>query len=119
MSTMSMSLPSGKEIQITFPDNLAGTAMNAMIPEIVRVAAAVIAKSGGNIVSATVASYEETKAKIVFYQEYGNVLREEVIPVVAKAKAFQDGRDILEKMGLDRDILDDSNSDLNQRRRGG
>lgn len=108
----------GIEIQLAHPEDLPAAALASAIPQVVRIAAEVIAKSGGNIVTAAIVAYEETTAKIVFYQEHGRVLREEVIPVVAKAKAYQTGRDTLNKMDLDDDILKEAQEELNRRRKG-
>lgn len=116
MSDQIISVKPGVEIQLTYPDNLSSAVVSALVPSIVRTAAEVITKSGANIVSVAVQTYEETYAKIVFYQEHGRVLREEVIPIVAKAKAFQDGRNMLNKIGLDDDILSEAQDELNKRR---
>jgi hypothetical protein len=119
MSTSTkLTLPSGVEIQLSHPEDLSTTALNLMIPQIIKTATEVIAKSGGNIVSAVVEAYETTTAKIVFYQEQGRVLREEIIPVMAKAKAYQSGRNALNSMELDDDILKEAQDELDKRRRG-
>lgn len=107
----------GIDIQLSHPEDLPATALAAMIPQVAKIAAEAIGKTGGNIIAAAVVAYEETTAKIVFYQEHGRVLREEVIPVVAKAKAYQSGRDTLNKMKLDDDILNEAQEELNKRRK--
>lgn len=105
----------GVEIQLSHPDDMPASALATAIPQVVKSAAEIIAKSGNNIVAATIAAYEETSAKIVFYQEHGRVLREEVIPLIAKAKAYQTGRDALDSMALDNDILVEAQQELNRR----
>lgn len=109
----------GVDIQLSHPEDLPATALAAVIPQVAKAAAEIIAKTGGNIITAAVVAYEETTAKITFYQEHGRVLREEVIPIVAKAKAYQTGRDTLNKMGLDDDILNEAQEELNRRRKKG
>lgn len=113
----SITVAPGIDIQLSHPEDIPAKALSAIIPYVVRTAAEILAKSGGNIIAAAVVAYEETTAKIVFYQEHGRVLREEIIPVVAKAKAYQTGRDTLNKMKLDDDILSEAQEELNKRRR--
>jgi hypothetical protein len=108
----------GVEIKLSNPENIPSAVISALIPQVVKTAAEIITKSGSNIISATVEAYETTTAKIVFYQEQGRVLREEVIPVLAKAKAYQNGRDALRGMNLDADILQEFQDELDKRRRG-
>ena len=118
MSSIKIPLPSGKEIVLSHPEDLAASAVSALIPQVAKTATEVIARSGANIITAVVEVYEETYAKIVFYQEHGRVLREEVIPVLAKAQAYQDGRQVLKNSGLDDDIRREAEEELNRRRRG-
>lgn len=118
LDSTKISVIPGVDIQLSHPDDLPAKALSIIIPNVVKIAAEVIAKSGGNLVSAAVVAYEETSAKIVFYQEHGRVLREEVIPVVAKAKAYQTGRETLNKMDLDNDIRNEAQAELNRRRKG-
>lgn len=111
-----ISSPNG-EIQLSVPPELPSTALAVVIPQIIVMASKEFSDSTGNIIQAVVSEVVETTAKIVFYQEHGRVLREEVIPVIAKAKAYQDGRDILNRMGLDDEILEEAQNELNKRRR--
>lgn len=103
-----------RDIQLSVSDDLPSSSLNVIIPQVLKLA---IEEPTKNIVSAIVELYEETHAKIVFYQEYGRILREEIIPVIAKAKAYQSGRDMLNSMGLDDDILKDAQAELNKLRR--
>jgi hypothetical protein len=114
-NNMKIIVAPGVEIQLSHPDDMPPAALANAIPQVIKSATEIIAKSRSNIVSATIAIYEETTAKIVFYQEHGRVLREEVIPLIAKAKAYQTGRDTLNAMGLDNDILIEAQQELGKR----
>ncbi len=119
MERATITLPPGQEIEVSFPDNLTTAVINSMIAEIARRATAIMAKSGSKIVTVSVMNYAETEAKIVFYGAKNKVLSEEVLPFVAKAQAYQDGRIIPDKMGLDNDILEQSNRKRERRRLAG
>jgi hypothetical protein len=112
-----LTIKPGVEINLSYPDDITSTALENIIPPVIRAAANILAKSGSHIVSAFVEAYTVTEAKVVFYREYGKVMREEIIPVAAKAKAFQDGRNVLKNLGLDEDILRDAQDDLNRKRK--
>ena len=107
----------GVELKLSYPDDLPSQALSYLIPQVVKSATDIVVKSGGKMIEAAVKGYEATCATVVFYQERGRVLRVEVLPTVAKALAFQTGRNMLRNGGLDDDILADALEELDEKRR--
>ena len=117
MASRNLSIRPGVEIQLSYPEDIPAQALSSIIPPIIKTVTDILAKSGSYVVSAVVEAYTVTEAKVVFYREYGKVMRQEIIPVAAKAKAYQDGRNLINNMGLDDDIWQDAQDELNRRRK--
>jgi hypothetical protein len=80
-----------------------------------------LAKTGIAIVSVAVKAYELGKVYIAYYEQYGTIMREDVVPVLALTAAHQSGRQTIKRLNLDADLEADALFDLNmarQHRRG-
>jgi hypothetical protein len=104
------------QVSLQYPDSIpASVVSKAIIPAATRIITE-LARSSISVTGAVVEILEETKVKIKFYQEYGRILREDIIPIVAMNKAHHDGRRMVWGMGLDSDLEQDALDDLEAKR---
>ena len=75
-----------------------------------------LANAGVTVSRIFIEAQSEVSLAIRLYDQYNRYIREDVIPTVAVAKAFQDGRNALNSMDLDQDIYDEAYSDLERKR---
>lgn len=112
-----MKASAGVEVSLSFPDHIAAAAIRTIVGPVI----AEIFNTGVAVVSIAVEAYEVTKLRIAYYQEYGRIVREDIIPVTALYDAHNQGRTAIRSMGLDPDLEADALEDLeivrNRRRR--
>src|SRR5690242_15026621 len=75
-----------------------------------------LANAGVTVSRIFIEAQSEVSLAIRLYDQYNRYIREDVIPTVAVAKAFQNGRNALNSMDLDQDIYDEAYSDLERKR---
>ena len=107
-----------KDITIDYPSSLQEVAIQQIRPKIVGEASSIV-QTGADIVKASVSIIEETRVEVAFILRRGEEYRRRTIPVIAKAKAQQDGRNTINNMGLDDDIRAAAQSELNENFRRG
>ncbi len=104
------------QVSLNYPDSVPANIVGKyVVPAAIKIIAE-LARSGIIATGAVVEAFEETRLKIIFYQEYGRVLREDIIPVAAMNKAHHDGRRMVWGMGLDADLEQAALDDLERKR---
>lgn len=108
MGTELIKASSGLEVSLNYPDILPAILIRALVTPTVVQTVAELANMGAIATSIVVEAIELTNIKIAYYQEHGRVIKEEVIPILARATAITEGRKLAESLGLDPDLLQDA-----------
>ena len=115
MGTELIKASSGLDVSINYPDTLPAILIRTLVTPTVVQAVAELANTGVIVTSTVVEAIELTKIKIAYYQEHGRVIKEDIIPIIAKAVGIQEGRQIidgLEQWGLDADLVQKARDQL-------
>lgn len=105
----------GRELRVVYPSDVS-VAVARQIVEAAAAIAEVVYRSVSGFLSVKAEMDGQRRARIAFLDRYEQVQFSQVIPVLAEAKAHQDGRDRLNRWNLDADLYDGARAELDRRR---
>jgi len=117
MGTELIKSSSGLDVSLNYPDTLPAILIRALVTTTVVQTVAELANTGVIVTSTVVEAIELTKIKIAYYQEHGRVIKEDIIPIIAKAVGIKEGRQIIDslaRLGLDADLVQDARDKLDK-----
>jgi len=112
----------GHAITLHTPEGMTASAINTVVIPLVTQTVKSLLRAAHAVSVVRVELDAQRQAKVTYISEYSKVLREDIIPALALAKAHQDGRLAGHMAGLDSDLLGDYLADIErkrQRRRDG
>lgn len=74
-------------------------------------------KDGFHVARITIELIEQTKLRLIYIDEYGRNMRK-LIPILARADVHQTARNVVNSMGLDEDLYQQANDDIDRLMRG-
>ncbi|MBU2666799.1 hypothetical protein KOI35_25135 [Actinoplanes bogorensis] len=111
-----VSAAGGQNFQIIVPDSLPAAVLQSVILPTVLAGAEALAGLAHGVKRVLVKVDHENRTRIEYLNAYHEVVRNEIVPVLAMANAFQHARNAARSSGLDSDLQSDLLADLEVKR---
>jgi len=99
-----LDVPGGHTLQLQYPRSLPEEVVQQTVIPAVEGGVRILASIQAAVRRAVVTTYLENKIQISYLGAQAEVLRRDIIPVIAAVEAHQTGRNYVRSRGLDRDL---------------